>query len=125
MISPTMRGAEQLSQASAMGAKGKTRESAEGLRPLTTARRPVVRSQDENPNVAGTTGSEQGYAGTKSHEMTQYSVLFISADSAPAEKLERLLRDEEAHVDWLEAQVHQIRELGYERYLSQQISEAK
>jgi len=96
MISPTMRGAEQLSQASAMGAKGKTRESAEGLRPLTTARRPVVRSQDENPNVAGTTGSEQGYAGTKSHEMTQYSVLFISADSAPAEKLERLLRDDEA-----------------------------
>ena len=42
-------------------------------------------------------------------------------DNASRELFERLLKDEEAHVDWLEAQVHQIRELGYERYLSQQI----
>jgi bacterioferritin len=34
-----------------------------------------------------------------------------------------ILKDEEEHVDFLEAQVHQIKELGYERYLSQQISE--
>ncbi|HXZ13438.1 MAG TPA: bacterioferritin [Candidatus Sulfotelmatobacter sp.] len=34
-----------------------------------------------------------------------------------------LLKDEEGHVDWLEAQVHQIKELGYERYLSMQIGE--
>jgi bacterioferritin len=46
------------------------------------------------------------------------------ADNASRELFERLLRDEEAHVDWLEAQVHQIQEIGYERYLSQQISEA-
>jgi len=26
-------------------------------------------------------------------------------------------------VDWLEAQVHQIKELGYERYLTQQIKD--
>ena len=36
-----------------------------------------------------------------------------------------LLKDEESHVDWLEAQVHQIKELGYERYLTQQIREEK
>ena len=47
------------------------------------------------------------------------------ADNASRELFERLLRDEEAHVDWLEAQIHQIRELGYERYLSQQIREEK
>jgi bacterioferritin len=35
-----------------------------------------------------------------------------------------LLRDEEAHVEWLEAQLHQIKELGYETYLSNQ-SEGK
>ena len=29
-----------------------------------------------------------------------------------------LLKDEEEHVDWLEAQLHQIKEMGYERYLS-------
>jgi bacterioferritin len=34
-----------------------------------------------------------------------------------------LLKDEESHVDWLEAQVHQMEELGYERYLSMQMGE--
>src|ERR1700730_15982859 len=42
-------------------------------------------------------------------------------DNASRELFERLLKDEEQHVDWLEAQVHQIKEIGYERYLSQQI----
>jgi len=27
-------------------------------------------------------------------------------------------------VDWLEAQLHQIKEIGYERYLSEQIKES-
>jgi len=43
-------------------------------------------------------------------------------DNASRELFERLLKDEEQHVDWLEAQLHQIEEIGYERYLSQQIS---
>jgi len=42
-------------------------------------------------------------------------------DNASRELFERLLRDEEKHVDWLEAQLHQIGEIGYERYLTQQI----
>ncbi len=44
-------------------------------------------------------------------------------DNASRELFERLLRDEEEHVDFLEAQVHQMKEMGYERYLSQQISD--
>jgi bacterioferritin len=36
-----------------------------------------------------------------------------------------LLKDEEEHVDWLEAQMHQIKELGYERYLSIQTRDEK
>ncbi len=47
------------------------------------------------------------------------------ADNASRELMERLLKDEEDHVDWLEAQIHQMNELGYERYLSQQIREGK
>ena len=43
------------------------------------------------------------------------------ADNASAELFEEILQDEEGHVDWLEAQMHQIEELGYERYLSEQI----
>jgi len=46
-------------------------------------------------------------------------------DNASRELFERLLKDEEEHVDWLEAQLHQIQEIGYERYLSQQIREEK
>jgi bacterioferritin len=46
-------------------------------------------------------------------------------DNASRELFERLLKDEEMHVDWLEAQLHQIEELGYERYLSQQIRTEK
>jgi bacterioferritin len=46
-------------------------------------------------------------------------------DNASRELFERLLKDEEEHVDWLEAQLHQMREIGYERYLSQQIKDEK
>jgi bacterioferritin len=45
-------------------------------------------------------------------------------DNASRELFERLLKDEEAHVDWLEAQMHQIHEITYERYLAQQIKDA-
>ena len=48
-----------------------------------------------------------------------------AGDNASRELFERLLKDEEEHVDWLEAQLHQIEEIGYERYLSQQIREEK
>jgi bacterioferritin len=48
-----------------------------------------------------------------------------AGDNASRELFERLLKDEEEHVDWLEAQVYQIKEIGYERYLSQQIREGK
>lgn len=47
-----------------------------------------------------------------------------AGDNASRELFERLLKDEEAHVDFLEAQLHQIKELGYERYLSQQIEDS-
>jgi bacterioferritin len=38
-------------------------------------------------------------------------------DNGSRDLFMRLLKDEEDHVDWLEAQVHQIKEMGYERYL--------
>lgn len=42
-------------------------------------------------------------------------------DNISRELFEFLLNDEERHVDWLESQMHQIEELGYERYLTQQL----
>jgi bacterioferritin len=44
-------------------------------------------------------------------------------DNGSRDLLVALLKDEEDHVDWLEAQMHQIKELGYERYLTMQMGE--
>ena len=48
-----------------------------------------------------------------------------NADDTSADLFRKLLKDEEDHVDWLEAQHHQIREMGYERYLSAQVEGEK
>jgi len=44
-----------------------------------------------------------------------------AGDNASRELFERLLKAEEEHVDFLEAQMHQVNQLGYERYLAQQL----
>ena len=44
-----------------------------------------------------------------------------AGDNASRELFERLLKAEEDHVDFLEAQMHQVNQLGYERYLAQQL----
>jgi bacterioferritin len=46
-------------------------------------------------------------------------------DNGSRDLFVRLLKDEEGHVDWLEAQQHLIKEMGYERYLSTQLKEEK
>ena len=43
------------------------------------------------------------------------------ADNGSRELLESILKDEEAHLDWLEAQLDQVRQMGAPNYLSQQI----
>ena len=43
-----------------------------------------------------------------------------AGDDVSRELFSLLLKDEEDHVDWLEMQLHQIKEIGYERYLSNQ-----
>ncbi|MDX1980982.1 MAG: bacterioferritin [Bryobacteraceae bacterium] len=44
-----------------------------------------------------------------------------AGDNGSRELFEKILVDEEHHVDFLEAQLHQIQEMGYENYLAQQI----
>jgi bacterioferritin len=44
-------------------------------------------------------------------------------DNGSRELFEKILTDEEHHVDWLEAQLHIIEEIGAENYLAQQIHE--
>ena len=45
------------------------------------------------------------------------------SDFASKELLESILVSEEEHTDWLESQLHLIKEIGEENYLSQQISD--
>ena len=44
-----------------------------------------------------------------------------AGDDASRELLEHIVVDEEHHVAWIEAQLHKIKEVGYENYLAQQI----
>ncbi len=55
---------------------------------------------------------------------TAIRVCVENGDNGSRDLFVRLLKDEEGHVDWLEAQVHQIHEIGYERYLITQTEEA-
>lgn len=48
-----------------------------------------------------------------------------AGDNGSRELLEELLEDEEGHADWLEAQLHMIKEMGYENYLSRQMNEGE
>jgi bacterioferritin len=52
-------------------------------------------------------------------------IAFENADNGSRDLFVELLKDEEEHVDWLEAQLHQIKEVGYERYLTMQTSDEK
>ncbi len=42
-------------------------------------------------------------------------------DSGTKELLESILKDEEDHIDWIEAQVDQIQQMGLQNYLAEQI----
>ncbi len=44
-------------------------------------------------------------------------------DNGSRELLIGILTDEEHHIDWLEAQLHSIKEIGIENYLAQQLGE--
>ena len=48
-----------------------------------------------------------------------------AGDNGSRELLEGILVDEEEHIDWLEAQLHSIKEMGIENYLAQQLHEEK
>jgi len=43
-------------------------------------------------------------------------------DNGTREMLDGILKDEEAHIDWIEAQLDQIKQMGLQVYLAEQLS---
>jgi bacterioferritin len=50
------------------------------------------------------------------------AVCVAKGDNGTRELLEGILKGEEHSIDWLESQLHLVKEVGKERYLSEQIS---
>ena len=48
-----------------------------------------------------------------------------AGDNGSRELMEKILLDEEHHIDWLEGQLHAIKEMTYENYLAQQLGEGE
>jgi bacterioferritin len=48
-----------------------------------------------------------------------------AGDNGSRELLEKILIDEEHHIDWLEGQLYMIKEMTYENYLAQQLGEGE
>jgi bacterioferritin len=48
-----------------------------------------------------------------------------AGDNGSRELMEKILVDEEHHIDWLEGQLFMIKEMTYENYLAQQLHKAE
>jgi len=73
----------------------------------------VVRDMHKN-DLAAEMDAEKGYNET----------ILLAAelkDAGTKDMLESILSDEEGHIDWLEAQFDQMKQVGIENYLSEQI----
>ena len=48
-----------------------------------------------------------------------------SGDNGSRDLAQKILADEEHHIDWLEGQLHAIGEMGIANYLAQQLKEGR
>lgn len=72
--------------------------------------------QQMRNDLAAEAGAIEAY--NKSIKMAQ-----DAGDNGTRELLESILKDEEAHLDWLEAQNDQITQMGVQNYLAEHIKE--
>jgi bacterioferritin len=87
-------------------------------RPIVSNLNPIhigadVEAQIKN-DLAGELAAFKGY-----NEGVRLAV--EASDNGTREMLEGILKDEERHIDWLEAQLTQIQQMGIQTYLAEQV----
>ena len=99
----------------------------ENLHHSETARSLVVRSSGRpGPNVKAQLENDLNVEYDAVKRLNKGIRTCVDAgDNGSRELLEGILTDEEEHIDWLEAQLGMITEIGLQNYLAQQIYEGK
>ena len=85
--------------------------------PTVTKLNAIVVGRNVKEMVANDNKAEQG--AVKAYNEAIHTAV-DAADNGTRELFEKILKDEEAHLDWLEAQRDQIEQMGLENYLANQ-----
>ena len=88
-------------------------------RPVVNALNPLAIGADVEAQLANDWAAEAG-AVKVYNEGVRLAVEV--GDNGTRELLESILKDEEDHIDWLEAQLEQIKQMGVQNYLAEQAS---
>jgi bacterioferritin len=87
-------------------------------RPIVSALNKIAIGPEVEAQLRNDLAAEQG-AVTAYNDSIRLAV--ECGDNGTREMLEAILKDEEAHLDWLEAQLDQIKQMGIQNYLTEQI----
>jgi bacterioferritin len=86
--------------------------------PIVSNLKPIHIGADVEAQLKNDTAAEVGAVGAYNAGIL---LAVKSGDNGTREMLEGILADEEVHLDWLEAQVEQIRQMGLSSYLVEQV----
>lgn len=87
-------------------------------RPIVSALNKITIGADVEAQLRNDLAAEQG-AVTVYNDSIRLAV--ECGDNGTREMLEAILKEEEEHLDWLEAQLDQIKQMGIQNYLTEQI----
>ena len=87
-------------------------------RPIVSALNKITIGADVEAQLRNDLAAEQG-AVTLYNDSIRLAV--ECGDNGTREMLEAILKEEEEHLDWLEAQLDQIKQMGIQNYLTEQI----
>lgn len=87
-------------------------------RPIVSNLKPMHIGAEVADQLQNDYASEQGAVKAYNAAVLQATTL---GDNGSRALFESILQDEEDHIDWLEAQLDQVRQMGIQNYLAQQV----